>query len=47
MSNEEILAAVEEARFEISRINRAANETRFNPSATAGLDAVIRALTVN
>jgi hypothetical protein len=44
MSKQDILAAVIEARAEISRINRAAGETRFNPAATAGLDAIIEAL---
>ena len=37
----EMLEALEEARLEISRLNRAAGETRFNPTATQMADAAI------
>lgn len=37
----EIADALAEVRMEISRINRAAGETIFNPAATQALDAVL------
>jgi len=44
MGNAELIAALEEVRWEISRINRAAGETVFNPTATQLLDRAIRQL---
>lgn len=41
MSNEEIYDALREVRAEISRINEAAGETVFNPSATQLTDAAL------
>lgn len=40
----DIVANLTEVRLEISRLNRDAGETRFNPAATSGLDAVLRQL---
>ena len=40
-TNQQIVEMLSEARIEISRINRAAGETVFNPTATKLLDAVI------
>jgi hypothetical protein len=41
---EQLLAALKEVRSEISRINRTAGATTFNPAATAVLDAEIERL---
>lgn len=40
-AGEDMLAALVECRAEISRINAAAGETRFNPAATTLVDAAI------
>lgn len=41
-----IAEALTEARFEISRVNRAAGQTVFNPSATNGIDYALELLGV-
>lgn len=41
MSPAEQLAALAEVRAEITRLNKAAGETVFNPAATQLLEAVI------
>lgn len=38
----EMLGELNEVRHEISRLNQAAGHTVFNPTATSGLDSVIR-----
>jgi hypothetical protein len=40
-SSTDLLAALEECRAEITRINRAAGETVFNPAVTQMVDAAL------
>lgn len=44
MTKTELLAALAEVRAEISRLNRAAGQTVFNPAATSALEVVMEEL---
>lgn len=44
MKTKEILEQLQEIRKEITRVNQAAGETVFNPSATSALESVLKAL---
>jgi hypothetical protein len=44
LTREQVIRHLQEVRVEITRLNRAAGETRFNPAATQGLEAVLGVL---